>query len=266
MKKLPNLKKLSKIILVGIAMFSAAQIAVKAQVVDEYTIIGQTFVDGVQVATGNGSAQTPPDDAMPVITPVGVTNSDLTIASGLTGGVYAGFGYAFGATSASGYKFGTDATDSVSKSQYITFTVTPSAGTSLDLTSLDLSAASFFSQEPQGDMTTVRTFEIQSSVTGFGDGDSLATIDIPGNSSVAGPDITLGSAFSDLTGAVEFRIIPTSPNDTNPYDAMSINSNSELILDGLVTTDIPEPTTYALMGIGLACLVQTVRKNRSLGA
>ena len=180
--------------------------------------------------------------------------SDLTVAAGLNSGYYA-YGYSFGPNTNA---YPDSLAGAVSDNGYVTFTVTPQTGISLDLTSLDLSGASF--ENNSGGDTTY--FAVESSVGGFSGTSALAT-PTAFSSTTAGPDITLGSAYSDLTTATEFRLYFYQDEGAESYIDDTIENGSTIVLNGTANVAIlntPEPSTYALLGLGAAALILVSRR------
>ena len=148
--------------------------------------------------------------------------------------------------------------------QAFTFTVTPTAGTTLDLSDLDLSEAAFVGQNFDA------IFTVESSVSGS---TALATYDTTANNLSAGSDVALGtnttygSDFTDITGPVTFSIYVTASTATGAYQGAFIaggngtNPGYLISLNGTATTT-PEPGTVALMGLGLGLLMLTLRNRR----
>ena len=182
---------------------------------------------------------------------------------GLGPGIYGTNLYQYGF----GFSFSTGGKNTLAASEtagnYIGFTITPTAGFSLDLTDLDFSGGSFYSQDGETDQAT-RTLELESSVDGFTTQTTLGSISVPANVFTNGVDLTLGSAFSDVTEATEFRLYVVDP-DSDFYESVTLKGDDVLTIDGLVT-EIPEPGTYALLACGLGGLALMLRRRASLTA
>ena len=145
---------------------------------------------------------------------------------------------------------------------YYSITITPTAGEELTLTNFDLSTTTLFS----GDGTV--KFALESSVTGFGAEDTLATYtgtDYDQNT-INGTDVALSAVapptdFVDLTTPVEFRLYVYA--GTN-YDVASL-IHGPINIDGVATPSIvntPEPSSVILLGLGFAGLLIVGRNGR----
>jgi hypothetical protein len=200
----------------------------------------------------------------------GLTTTDLTRGSG-TGGYDNAEGNSenfFGTyeTTNSGATF----SEAVSDGYYFGFTVT--AGSS-PVTITGFSLANDFHSYASSSTTS---YYLEDSTTGFGSdsGDVLATVtDTAGTQEFAGPadpitvttpivltagqseEVRLYFANPDIGDYTDFGIgvggsTPVDPADSKPLELL-----------GSVAT--PEPGTYALMGVGLALLIVTVRNRRA---
>jgi hypothetical protein len=156
-------------------------------------------------------------------------------------------------------------------SSYYTFAVAPTAGNEVTLTSLDFTNTALYSADSQ------LTFVLESSVTGFGTQTTLATFSTAANTNSPnfGTSLNLPAGdFQNLTGSVEFRLYVYGSAAQN-YDTASIwnpaagypytNStpNGPFVIDGTVTSAVPEPRSFALVSLGLAFLVVALRNRRS---
>lgn len=145
---------------------------------------------------------------------------------------------------------GTSATTAKTANDYYEFTLTPNAGYNASLTDLKLDFASYGSGGS-------RSFAVFSSIDSFAT--SIGTANASGTS-FATTTISLSAAsFQNLTSAVTFRIYIW--DDQNNSGKGSLLDN--VILDGTLAA-VPEPSTWAMMGLGAGLLgaVQRFRQKR----
>ena len=141
----------------------------------------------------------------------------------------------------------TNVAEAVANDTYFSFTVTPDALMTIDLTSLTFNAARGGGSAPRG-------FAVRSSLDAFTL--DLLTEDIP----TVRPDFTpfsvdlTGAEFDNLTTATEFRIYIFSPLSGNSIEF------DDLALNGDIAT-VPEPSALALFGLGFVCFVGLRRRN-----
>jgi hypothetical protein len=142
-----------------------------------------------------------------------------------------------------------NATEAVTNNKYFQFTLTPTANTDVDLTSLVFDVA-------RGGAGTPRGYAVRSSADNFGA--NLATADIL----TVRPDYTpvtvdLSSAafqnIQNLTGGLTFRIYSYSPNGGASVDYDNITLNGTAVA-------VPEPVGLALLALGGASLLGRRRK------
>ncbi len=135
---------------------------------------------------------------------------------------------------------------SIDANDYFQFSITPSGGYSMNLTSLSLS------ERRSG--TGIRTWEIRSSVDNYAS--ALGTFSVPDDTNTrTGQSVTLSSGFSSLTTATTFRIYG--------YSAEAAGGTwriDDVVLNGSISA-IPEPSTYAAI-FGALALVGTVWHRR----
>jgi hypothetical protein len=129
---------------------------------------------------------------------------------------------------------------------YYTFTITPDPGTELDFTSLTFD----FQKQSGGADVNLRIF---SSVDGFTNGSELGTGTVsPQGSWVTGISADLTS-LANQTAATEFRIYVDTSGTFGP-NALNLDN---IQVEGEA---IPEPSSLALLGLGLAFLIARRRR------
>lgn len=177
----------------------------------------------------------PPESATtsdPLVTASAITTNNLTGSFGYA----AGLGYPSPTVAQVNPPTTLTAADAVAGDEYFSFTVTPTAGATLDLTDLTFDAA-------RGGGGTPRGWEVRSSVDGFAS--SLGTADIPtARPALTSFSVNLGAAsFDNLTSAVEFRFYSYSPNSNNSveYDNIELNGTAALV------AMVPEPASGLLV-------------------
>ena len=151
----------------------------------------------------------------------------------------------------------------ITNSEYFTFTITPESGFTFTLDSISFS----YQVGITGTTGTQNvTFALFSSATGFSIANQISaftyTEDSDGNVSTGSTDafvntgtITLPAATFANIGATEFRIYVSDGGSTSTSLFAKVDN---VILNG-TTVAIPEPSTYAMMGLGAALLVGVQR-------
>jgi hypothetical protein len=220
-----------KSLLAGLVFSAGTQLAAHAAVLTSYDF------PGVGVAAG-------PQD--PTVSNSAIATGTFGLGSGLEAQNNTFFsGYQAQYTSEPGSLSAAE-----TAGDYFSFTITPSSGTTLNLTDFDLSATNLYTSSDAG------TYALESSVGGFGSGVTLDTY----SATTVGSDVTLGSAYDDLSGPVEFRLYIYG---AGAYQILALQNESEnvgLQIDGSAAT--PEPGTYALAALGLIALVAMLRSRR----
>lgn len=212
------------------------------------------------LVTYNFSTQTSVDNAVSgnaVGTTPGFSATPFTAGTGLQGNV-SGSDPAFSITGSSttnpaggsntrhmfvrvGGTNATSATDeagAVAANDYYTFTATPSAGFSLNLTSLNFDLAR------SGGSFTGNLF-IRSSLDGF-TSNLFSDTAASGSTGLTTTGLTLDSSFQNLTTPVEFRFY-FADNGTTTTDNSVVFRLDNVVLSGDV---IPEPGSAALLAFG----------------
>ncbi len=146
---------------------------------------------------------------------------------------------------------GTNEAGAVSNNDYYTFTLTPNAGYSASLTDLTFKLAVY------GTGSTAN-FAVYSSVNSFSS--NIGTATTSNTTSFDTATISLAAPqFQNLTSAVTFRIyIWDNQNDSTKGDLLD-----NVILNGNLAA-VPEPSTWAMMGLGAGLLgaAQRFRRKR----
>ncbi len=187
-----------------------------------------------------------------------ITASPFSAGAGLTATYTSDHARSAGAVGTSAIP-GTEAT-SVSENDYFTFTVTPTAGYQLNLTSLSFSvqyygavsatawAKYFVRSSRDGFASTIgATFETTLVAASYSAGNW-----VPNNSiSLTGP------LFQNVTEETVFRIYLYDNNSTDRWIALD-----SIVVDGSALA-IPEPASFLMAGMA-ACGILLTRKRRPL--
>jgi hypothetical protein len=165
---------------------------------------------------------------------------DMVIGAGLSGNTT--FFTIFGSTTCLGATSDhTPATEAaaISGDDYLSFTVTPNAGTALDYSSMTFNFAW------QNNSNTVNeNLSLRWSVDGFASTlDSQSTSESPGTAGLAGGSFMIPAA--DQSGPVEFRIYFFDDANTQ-FSTVGIANVA------LVATSVPEPSAASLVLLGAA--------------
>lgn len=194
---------------------------------------------------GINSSTTNPFSATTLAT--GLSSATLTIGSGVT------------ASSASSTFGGSDfnttsLASAITGNDYLSFSITPSAGYSFSASSLSLTF---------GVATAVTNFNValMSSATGFTSGSELWTFSFS-TASPATQSITLSglSGLQGLSSATEFRLYGYRDGSGTTTFRIRDLSGNDLSLSGSVSA-IPEPSTYAAI-FGAAALAAAIWSRR----
>ncbi len=131
----------------------------------------------------------------------------------------------------------------VGANQYFSFTLTPNAGTPLSLSTLSFDYANY---STDGTFPT-EGFFVRSSVDSFAANTAAGVTAAAGsNGMFSTSTISLGAAaFQNLTTAVEFRVYV--------FDGTTQMTRGAVI-DNITVTNVPEPTTYAMLLAGVSCV------------
>lgn len=140
------------------------------------------------------------------------------------------------------------AATAVSLGNYFSFTVTPSAGYALNLSSLSFNEAI----TPGGGLSG---YDVRTSVDGFAS-DVQSAGGIASSSAVSVG--MSGAGYQGLTSALTVRIYAFNSAATLP-PSFSLAAFNSVILGGTVTS-VPEPTTLALIGVGGMALLGLRRR------
>ena len=183
-----------------------------------------------------------------------------------------GAGLSFITKFSNGYAVNPDGPDSLAQAEtageYISISLAPGAGYTENLTSLNFIVASF------GGATDFALTDTSNNILASG----TATTSVPNsdgtNYNEAGT-LSFGSGGVTISAATTFRLYLYGNQLTDPngdfgddYDLVfnSGSNNDSLVVDG-TATPLPEPSTYALFGLGALILVLRVgyaRRQRSI--
>lgn len=217
-----------KKILIAIAVLAVPVLSSQAAVIANYDFEGN-------VATS-------------IINPTGATAGDVGVGSGLNlnlgagagGDILGGNSNGFGFTLATTAGVPTTLADAFAADDYITFTVTPDAGNSIEFTTLD------FDIRVNAVANGINEYAVFSSVDGFA---STADAFETGAITVAAATTAVSqidlSGLGPVTSATEFRIYVYGSSVTGNSNTGSDYDN--IVLQGTV---VPEPSSAALLGLG----------------
>jgi len=204
----------------------------------------QAQIAAWEIAGTNASTSNP----KPATTLAGfIDSASLTLGSAITASAAADTfgGSGFNSTSLS---------SAITGNQFLSFTITPSSGHAVSLSSLTLLSG-------VSSATTSFHGEVLSSATGFATGASLHSYSF---STTSAPlqSITLSgvSALQNVTGPVEFRIYGWRDNAGSSTFRLRSLTGSDLVLNGTVSA-VPEPSTYAAI-LGALTLAGVVMQRR----
>lgn len=151
---------------------------------------------------------------------------------------------------------GTDAASALSVAGYVYLTLTPVSGNAISITSL-----SFDVYAATGTTTSFRQLYVFSDKTGYASGSELFTGSsapasanlIPFNTSPPknfSIDLSGNSSFANITDSITFRLYTQTPTAAQSLAFDNITVNGTVI-------PVPEPATYAFLGLGFFALLAT---------
>jgi hypothetical protein len=191
-----------------------------------------------------------------------ITGITLTADSNLqTATLAAGPGATIGTSGGSlGFSSLTVATlnDAITGNVYQSFTLTPSAGYQLNISGVTFNADA-------SNTSSTFNFDLLSSVTGFTSSDSLGTVSvINGAAASTTIDTSAVTGLQGVTSSFEFRIYASrsAGSGTAAYYADDGVNSGLFAINGSVTA-VPEPTTWALIGLGTAFVLWRIRRKKA---
>ncbi len=248
------MKKLFKFVLTAAVVAAVSQTAAKADP-----------LAGYDTSTAVGDSSVIPFG--PYGSDPGVIASNFSLGNGLGhdagGGAYNGVGGFYGAY-AGGWPNSLSGAEALPYPTYLSFTLTPAtSGTVLNLTDIDFSTLKFDAQAHTG---ASKAFSLESSVTGFGTGTTIANFSGASFNGVYGSDVALGSAFSGIAAPVEFRLyiwdennpIGTDPNNTQGDSYFDAGITGSFLVNGVVVA--PEPGVLPMLSLGVLGLFFLARR------
>jgi hypothetical protein len=141
----------------------------------------------------------------------------------------------------------------VTANDYFTFTITPAGGFALNLTNLSIDYANYTND---GTFPAI-SFFVRSSINNFS-ANIGSTVNVTAASAGAFANTSFnltGAAFQNVTTPIEFRIY-VQDGIADPDRGILLDN---IILNG---TAVPEPSTYAMIGLGATLLVGMQRFRR----
>lgn len=216
--------KKNVILAIAIAL-TAIAMPLKAQLVT-YNFTG---------ATGDQTSQAPSSVAL------NMTASDITRGTGITASA------ASNSISASNWSTG-----ALDLNDYYSLTLTADSGFFLNLNTIS------FAERRSG--TGIRDFSIRTSLDGFAS--DVFTASVPDDTFTRDQSFTFGPAF-DSVSSITIRIYGyNAEGSTGTWRLNNHSVDGGLVVTGTVSA-IPEPSTYALLGLGLAGLIALRRLQRA---
>lgn len=207
-------------------------------------------------------------NADPSTVAANTTASPTTISyplGGVSGSGRSGDGnlFARGASSSSGgLIFQNSLANAITANDYFQFSLTPDSGYSVNLTSLTVDWG--------GQAGSLNSFTFNYGLTSSVDGHTASDVIGIGSRAVSGTPATFGpqslslsaAKFQGLSAPVTFRLYFYATDIVGTDSWNKIGRVDNITLNGAV---IPEPSTYALFGIGLGALM-ILRRRRKLSS
>lgn len=179
-----------------------------------------------------------------------LTTATLSLGSGASAGT-AGGSLGFGSLTVATLN------DAITGNIYHNFTLTPASGYQISI-----SGVTFNADASSG--TSTFTFDLMSSVTGFTSGDSLGSVSVINGAAASTTVDTSGvAALQGVTSSLDLRIYGFRPSGTgtSAYYADDAINSGLFTINGAVTL-VPEPSTWALIGLGTAFVLWRIRSRR----
>jgi hypothetical protein len=201
-----------------------------------------------------------------------VTAGDVTLGAGLTGGDagFSSFGGHTNAFARTTVTFGSGVdypnfTSAKAADDYFTVTITPDAGYVMNLTTFSFdygyTATDTFTNVSNSLRAYVTTSADNHANFFNGNTDGFTTITNPTANSVNYPNLKSldlsGGSFQNIASSFEFRIYLGDSYDVNNL----IHRIDDVVLNGEVVAVVPEPSSTALLGLGMGALL--LRRRRS---
>lgn len=131
--------------------------------------------------------------------------------------------------------------NTIDSNDYYQFSLAPTAGYAVSFASVAFAE--------RRSSTGIRTFELRSSLDGFATAIPGTITGVPDDDSVRDQSLLLGAPFTNLTTEVTFRLYGYSAESGGGTWRLQNHSTfGGLVLDGTVTA-VPEPATFAILGI-----------------
>jgi len=207
----------------------------------------------------------------------GVNASDVSAPQGTeygSGLTYSNGGILYDALTAYSGSSATSLASAISQNDYYTFTVSPSAGNILNLSSITVQVGTFNSN---GDLSSYQA-SVEASPTGFSSSTALGSgsfgfidnayhvnaLDYqPFSVDLTSGNQAAGSSFQGLTGPTEFRIyVPENAYDTIGLQSITLDGAVVAPPSGLAGAPVPEPSQYGMF-VFLAAAALMVSKRFS---
>jgi len=180
-----------------------------------------------------------------------LNTATLSLGSGATAGPAGGsLGFA---NAGSATSLGT----SITAQLYHSFTLTPSSGYKLNI-----SGVTYNADASSGSSTF--NFDLLSSATGFTSSNSLGTFSVVNGAAASGTiDLSANSSLQGVNSSIEFRIYVnrSAGAGTAAYYADDAVNSGLFSINGSVVA-VPEPKTWALIGIGSSFMLWNMRRRR----
>jgi len=195
-----------------------------------------------------------------------ITGIDLTAASNLSNatlslGAGAQAGVAGGSLGFANSGNATTLATAITANLYHSFTLTPSSGFELNISGVTYNADA-------SSTTSTFNFNLLSSVTGFTSSDSLGSFSVINGGNASGTiNLSGNSALQGVDSTIEFRIYVSrsAGSGTASYYADDGVNSGLFSINGSVAA-VPEPSTWALIGLGSAFMLWNLRRKRSIKA
>ncbi len=180
-----------------------------------------------------------------------VSQATSSVASNMTGSVLTrGSGLTASAATGSISSTGWTTAASIDLNDYYSFTITPDVGFTLNLDTLT------FAERRSG--TGIRNFVIRTSLDSFTA--DIFSASVPDDTATRDQSFTFNSSFDVISSALTIRVYGySSESAAGTWRLANSTATSNMQLTGTV---VPEPQTWALVGIGSAFMIWNLRRRR----